>query len=95
MMVWHAAVAKAATTVVTGVVGVAAFEALRKASAKLPARKAAVHATALGLRGVRAAEANAERARLAIGDVVAEAREQIGEEAPAPVAGESGHDHDH
>ena len=94
-MMWHVVLAKAATTVVTGVVGVAAFEALRKASAKFPARQAAVNATALGLRGVRAAEANAERARLVIGDVVAEAREQIGEEAPAPVVGDTGHDHDH
>lgn len=94
-MMWHNVVAKAASAVVTGVVGVAAFEAIRKASGKLPARKAAVNATALGLRGVRAAEANAERARLAIGDVVAEAREQIGEEVPAPVAGDAGHGHDH
>ncbi|AQT82597.1 hypothetical protein B1R94_06000 [Mycolicibacterium litorale] len=92
-MVWHTVAAKAATTVVTGVIGAAAFDVLRKASTKLPVRKAAVNATALGLRGVRAAEANAERARLAIGDVVAEAREQIGEEAPAPVAGAAGHDH--
>ena len=38
---WHVVLAKAATTVVTGVVGVAAFEALRKASAKFPARQAA------------------------------------------------------
>ncbi|MGY4711296.1 DUF1490 family protein [Mycolicibacterium sp. CBM1] len=94
-MMWHPVVTKAATTVATGVVGVAAFEALRKVSAKLPLRQTAVNATALGLRGVRAAEANAERARLAFGDVVAEAREQIGEEAPAPVAGESAHDHAH
>ncbi|BBZ77433.1 hypothetical protein MANY_27700 [Mycolicibacterium anyangense] len=92
---WQAAAAKAATTVVTGVVGVAAYEALKKATARLPLRQTAVTATAAGLRGVRAAEANAERVRLAIGDVVAEAREQIGEEAPAPVAGDAGHDHTH
>lgn len=50
-------------------------------------------ATALGLRGVRKAEEGAERARLAVGDVVAEARERIGEEARPPAV--TGHDHEH
>ena len=91
---WHGLVAKAASTVVTGAVGVAAYEAVRKAVAKVPAREVSVNATALGLRGVRRAEEAAERARLAVGDVVAEARERIGEEAPPPIA-DAGHDHDH
>lgn len=94
-MAWHVVAATAAKTVITGVVGVAAVEALRKASAKLPLRETAVSVTALGLRGVRAAEESAERARLNVGDVVAEARERIGEQAPAPVPETAGHDHDH
>lgn len=94
-MVWHGVLVKAASTVVTGVVGVAAYEVVRKAAAKVPVRDASVAVTALGLRGVRKAEEGAERARLAIGDVVAEARERIGEEAPPPVVGEAAHDHEH
>jgi len=87
--------AKAASTVVTGVVGVAAYELMRKVIVKIPVREASVTATALGLRGVRKAEEGAERARLNIADVVAEARERIGEEV-VPPAGEMGrHDHDH
>ncbi|WP_163801152.1 DUF1490 family protein [Mycolicibacterium sediminis] len=88
-------VAKAAGTVVTGVVGVAAYEALRKAYAKAPVREAAVSTTALALRGVRKAEEGAESARLSVADVVAEARERIGEEVAPPVVGEAPHDHDH
>jgi Protein of unknown function (DUF1490) len=94
-MVWHGLVAKAVGTVLTGAVGVAAYDAVRKAVAKAPVREASVTATALGLRGVRKAEVGAERARLAVGDVVAEARERIGEEAPPPAVGEVEHDHDH
>ncbi|MCX2712681.1 DUF1490 family protein [Mycolicibacterium sp. J2] len=92
-MVWQGLAAKAASTVVTGAVGVAAYEALRKTAAKLPAREATVTMTAWGLRGVRKAEERAERARLAVGDVVAEARERIGEEAPPPAV--AAHDHEH
>jgi hypothetical protein len=37
----------------------------------------------------------AESARLKVADVMAEARERIGEEVPPPAAGDAGHDHDH
>jgi ribosomal protein L31 len=94
-MVLHGLLAKAATTVVTGVVGVAAYDGVRKLIAKAPVHEAGVTATAWSLRGVRKAEEGAEKARLAIGDVVAEARERIGEEAPPPTVGEAVHDHDH
>lgn len=94
-MVWHGLAAKAASTVVTGVVGVAAYDLLRKAAAKVRVREATVSATALGLRGVRKAEEGAEQARLSIADVVAEARERIGEETPPPTVTDSGHDHEH
>lgn len=86
--------AKAATTVVTGLVGVSAYELLRKAVDKAPLREGAVTATAWSLRGTRRAEELAESARLKVADVVAEARERIGEEVPAPVAGVP-HDHEH
>lgn len=94
-MVWHGFAAKVAGTVVTGVVGAAAYDVVRKAAAKVPARETAVNATALGLRGVRKAEEGAERARLSIADVVAEARERIGEEAIPPSVTDGGHNHEH
>lgn len=94
-MIWHGAVAKAAGAVLTGAVGAAAYEAVRKAVASAPMREATVNATAWGLRGVRKAEEGAEQARLSIADVLAEARERIGEEAPPPSAAGAGHDHDH
>lgn len=86
--------AKAATTVVTGLVGVTAYEVLRKAVKKAPLHETAVKGAELGLRGTRRAEEAAESARLKIGDVMAEARERIGEEAPTPAVGDV-HDHDH
>jgi hypothetical protein len=74
--------------VATGVVGVAAYEALAKA----PWRRATVTATALGLRVAREAERttkqSAERARLAVADVLTEAVERIGQDRP-PAAAES------
>ncbi|MHC9295507.1 DUF1490 family protein [Mycobacterium sp. LTG2003] len=94
-MVWHGLLAKAATTVVTGAVGVAAYEGLRKAVAKAPVREAAVTTTAWALRGARKAEEGAESARLKVADVMAEARERIGEEVPPPAVGDAEHLHDH
>ena len=85
-MIPHVIVAKAAGTVVTGLVGVSAYEVLRKALGKAPAHRAAVAATEWGLRGTRRAEVAAESARLKVADVVAEARERIGDEASLPIA---------
>ncbi len=87
----HGFVAKAMPTVVTGVVGAAAYEALAKA----PWRRATVMATAWGIRLAREAErragAGAEQARLTVADVMAEARERAGQEgAPLTVAGSGG-----
>jgi hypothetical protein len=93
-MVLHGLLAKAAPTVVTGVVGVATYEGLRKVVAKAPLRAATVSATAWALRvtreAERRAEESAERARL----TVAEAVERVGEEVPPPAA-DSGGDQDH
>ncbi|CDP88110.1 MULTISPECIES: DUF1490 family protein [Mycolicibacterium] len=94
-MVWHGLLAKAATTVVTGAVGVAAYDGLRKVVAKAPIREAAVTTTAWALRGARKAEEGAESARLKVADVMAEARERIGEEVPPPAVADAGHSHDH
>jgi hypothetical protein len=94
-MVVSGLLGKAAGTVVTGVVGVSAYELLRKALNKAPLHEAAVSATEWSLRGTRKAEEAAESARLKLADVVAEARERIGEEAQPPAIGEHDHDHDH
>lgn len=86
--------AKATTTVITGLAGVTVYEILKKAAAKAPLRQTAVSAAALGLRGTRKAEEAAESARLKVADVMAEARERIGEESPTPAISDL-HDHDH
>lgn len=82
-------VTKAAPTVVTGVVGAAAYEAVSKA----PWRQATVSATALGLRAARATERKtkqtAEKARLTAADILAEAVERIGQEVTGPAATET------
>ncbi|MEZ0382575.1 DUF1490 family protein [Mycobacterium sp. pW045] len=86
--------AKAATTVFTGLVGVSAYEVVRRALEKAPLHEAAVTATEWSLRGTRRAEEVAESARLKVADVVAEARERLGEEATPPAVAVA-HDHDH
>lgn len=89
-MALHGFAAKAMPTVVTGVVGVAAYEALAKA----PWRKATVMATAWGIRVVRHAErkagTSAEQARLTVADVMAEARERAGRDGPPLTVADSG-----
>lgn len=93
-MAGYALLAKAASTVVTGLVGVTAYEVVRKGLAKAPLHETAVSAAELGLRGTRKAEEAAESARLKIADVMAEARERIGEESPTPAVADT-HQHDH
>ena len=94
-MVWSALLTRAATTVATGAVGVAAVEGARRAWNEGALRSGAVSVTAWGLRGARAAEAGAERVRLGAADLVAQARERNGEQAPAPRAAAEPHDHEH
>ncbi|KAA1249357.1 DUF1490 family protein [Mycobacterium simiae] len=83
-MALHGLMAKAVPTVVTGAVGVAAYEATRKAVSKVPLRAATVTVTAWGIRVAREAERraseSAERARLTAADVIAEAKERIGDD---------------
>ena len=91
-MVLHGFLAKAAPTVVTGTVGVAAYEALRKGLTKLPLRGAAVTVTAWGIRVAREAERKAqqgaEHARLTTADVIAEAKERAGKQVTPVVISE-------
>lgn len=94
-MVLHGLLSRAATTLATGLVGVAAYEATRKAVAKAPIHEASVTAATWALRGARKAEESAETARLKIADVMAEARERIGEEVPPPAVADAQPDHDH
>ncbi|AQA22635.1 MULTISPECIES: DUF1490 family protein [Rhodococcus] len=91
----HGLIIKAASTVVTGAVGVAAYNGARRIVARAPLREAAVTATEWGLRGARKAEEGAESARLTMADVVAEARERLGEEVPPPGVADAGHGHAH
>ncbi|OSC40570.1 DUF1490 family protein [Mycobacterium decipiens] len=91
-MVTRELLVKAAGTVFTGLVGVGAYEALRTAVGAAPVRRAAVTTTQWGLRGTRRAEVAAEAARLKVADMVAEARERIGDEAPQPAAAKADDD---
>lgn len=93
-MAIYGLLAKAGSTVATGLVGALAYDAARKAIAKAPLREGAVVVTSWGLIGARKAEAIAEDARLRTADVVAEAKGRIGEEATPPGVSEP-HDHDH
>ncbi|MFW6775798.1 DUF1490 family protein [Nocardioides sp. CPCC 205120] len=86
---------KLGSTVVTGLVGAVAWDGVKKAADRGLLREAAVTTTAVGLRGRRSLEVGAERLRLATGDVVAEARERVGEQAPPPGSDLGGHAHDH
>lgn len=93
-MVFGAFVGKAASLLATGVAGAAVYDGVKKVVGSDVLRGSAVAVTALGLRGARAAETGAEKARLVTADIVAEAREKIGEQVPAPGAPvEHGHDH--
>ena len=83
-MVLHGLLAKAAPTVVTGAVGVAAYQALRKGVAKVPLARGDRHRDRVGhaLCSRRRAQGQhgAEQARLTAADVIAEAKERIGED---------------
>lgn len=93
-MALQALVVKAGSALVTGLVGAVAYDATKKALAKAPLRETAVAATAAGLKGTRKAEEVAENVRLNAADILAEAKERVGEEVTPPTAG-AAHDHDH
>ena len=87
-------IVKAARVVATGLVGAAAYDGVKRVVRPSAIRSATVTSTVWGLRGLRAAETGAEKARLVAGDIVSEARARIGEETPAPGA-MNGHGHEH
>ncbi|MFD5653384.1 DUF1490 family protein [Streptomyces sp. NPDC127039] len=95
-----AAAGRIAHYAVSGVVGVAIVRATSKRlpNARPAARKAVVQGIASGLTAGRWLASAAEEARLKAGDVVAEARDTLGEEAPPPSAvsvREQDHGHEH
>ncbi|WP_434006651.1 DUF1490 family protein [Mycolicibacter virginiensis] len=91
-MVRQGVLGKAAPPV-SHAVAFAAYAALHTALAKAPWRKATVKATPWGLRVARTTERKtretAERARLTVADVLAEAVESLGEEVPPPAAADA------
>ena len=90
----HGLIGKAARVTAAGLVGAAAYDGVKRVARSSAIRSATVTGAAWGLRGVRAAESGAEKARLVAGDIMSEARARIGEQAPAPGA-VNGHGHQH
>ncbi|WP_111765452.1 DUF1490 family protein [Nakamurella deserti] len=90
----QAVLGKAVGAVISGVAGVTVVNAARSGRLGRVAHQAAVGVTAAGLRAVRAAEHGAENTRLVAADIVAEAREKVGEQATPPGA-PTVHDHQH
>jgi hypothetical protein len=90
-----ALITRAGSTVLTGLVGAVAYDGAKKAVHGGAVREGAVTALALGLRGRRRLETGAEQVRLVTGDLVAEARARVGEQAPPPGASDTLHDHAH
>jgi hypothetical protein len=89
-------VGKAAGFIVSGLVGAAAYDGAKRVVRSGVVRGGAVTVTSWGLRSVRAAEAGAEQVRLTTADIVAEARDRIGEQAPVPGTGvDAAHGHGH
>lgn len=95
-MAWHGFLVKAAPTVVNGVVGAAAYEAVRAAVTRAPLRQATVTVTAWGIRAAREAQRQAEygteQARLTVADVMAEARDRAGDGIEPVTDSSDGHD---
>ena len=87
-------IVRAARVVATGLAGAVAYDGVKRVVRSGAIRGATVTGTVLGLRGVRAAETSAEKARLVAGDILSEARDRIGEQAPAPGT-VNGHGHEH
>ena len=82
---------------VSGVIGGLIFRGAAKAAptVKPAARKALVGSMAGGIVAGRWLGSAAEEARLRAGDMLAEARSSLGEEAPPPSAVSVEHTHDH
>lgn len=93
-MIGSGLLGKAAGVLVTGWVGAAAYDGSKRAARRVSGRELAVSTATLALKSLRRIETRAESARLATADVVAEARERIGEQAPPPTTtAADGHKH--
>ncbi|MGW0734011.1 DUF1490 family protein [Streptomyces sp. NPDC002851] len=92
-----AAAGRLAHYAVSGLIGGAIFRGAVKYApkAKPAARKTLVSGLAGGIVAGRWLGSAAEEARLKAGDMLAEARSSLGEEAPPPSAVDTGHAHDH
>lgn len=86
---------KAAGMLVSGIAGAAAVDRLKQPGNGNIARRGAVTVTAWGLKGKRRIETGAENMRLSAGDIVGEARERVGEQAPPPAEPLDQQDHEH
>jgi len=87
-------IVSAARVTATGLAGAIAYDGVKRIARTAVVRGATVTVASWGLRGVRAAETGAEKARLAFADIVSEARERVGEQAPVP-GNAAGHGHGH
>ena len=86
---------KAAGMLISGIAGAAVVDRLKQPGNGNIARRGAVTVTTWGLKGKRRIETGAENMRLSAGDIVAEARERVGEQAPPPAEPVNQHDHEH
>ncbi|GAA2007898.1 DUF1490 family protein [Nakamurella flavida] len=86
---------RAAAALASGIAGAIVVDRVKSGSGRRPLRGAAVAVTTWGIRARRSAETGAENVRLATGDIVAEARERVGEQAPPPTVGGTHGDHEH
>ena len=80
---------------VAGVLGDLIVTGARRVIPEHAGRRLTVRAMAGGIVLTRRFESAAEEARLLAGDLLAEARESLGEEAPLPVAGDGAATHEH
>lgn len=86
---------RAAGLLISGVAGAAVVDRLKRPATGAAFKRVAVAVTTVTLRGKRRLESGAENLRLTAGDVVAEARQKIGEQTPPPTRPAQAHDHDH
>ncbi|MBM9469326.1 DUF1490 family protein [Nakamurella leprariae] len=95
MVIGHLA-GRAAAALASGIVGAVVVDRVKAGAGRSALRRSAVAVTTWGLRGQRRLESGAESVRLTTGDIVAEARERIGEQAPPPgTAAGDHHGHQH
>lgn len=88
-------VTKTGSLAVSGVLGVVLVNAAKKAQERGAGRRAAVEGTKAAIRGSRLLEQKVERARLEAGDILAQAKDEMGEQAQPPRSDSAGNGHEH